>query len=55
MGHVVGLERPSEAYELRGVAYTNQRRLDRALADYDKAIKLKPVQDVSLNLVAASR
>lgn len=27
--------RDAEAYELRGVAYTTQRRLDRALADYD--------------------
>jgi tetratricopeptide (TPR) repeat protein len=32
----------AEAYELRGVVYTNQRRLDRAIADYDQAIKLKP-------------
>ncbi|MHC2366062.1 tetratricopeptide (TPR) repeat protein [Bradyrhizobium diazoefficiens] len=32
----------AESYELRGVVYTSQRRLDRALADYDLAIKLKP-------------
>ena len=31
----------AEAYEQRGIVYTNQHRLDRAIADYDQAIKLK--------------
>jgi tetratricopeptide (TPR) repeat protein len=32
----------AEAYEQRGIVYTNQHRLDRAIADYDQAIKMQP-------------
>ncbi len=30
------------AFYNRGMAYRNQRKLDRAIADYDEALKLKP-------------
>jgi tetratricopeptide (TPR) repeat protein len=32
----------AEAFEQRGIVYTNQHRFDRAIADYSEAIRLKP-------------